>query len=399
VLGQAGSGRIELNAYDTPRIQILIQGTNYNDQDELIRLGDLDGNWGFAAATYGIAIGKYASGYANLIYDPTVTTGGLKLRAYTADKIVLANDGSAYFAGVMTIGASGEIRQGTGTLGTDFTGLRIWRDTNVGRIAGYNNNILQWYGATDGHFYFGTGKMRANVSGLEMLATNAAGTAILTWKDGFAGSIKGFIYYDYSLGGNDQLTLYSVRDVWIQAGTGYIINLIGDLHVAQDTYLTSGLNVGAGGTVVPGSGDIVYASNLRPYRNSTQLTGYIFVPFTTNAKYLYDGTGQWSNASRNVGTYTFDLDDANNLLPTGVKAVAIRMTVKFATAADGNYAVAYTRGKANFPVVARSQVANISVDQSGVVFCADATYPNDMNVDIVGANATGCYMEAVGYFI
>ena len=39
VLGTTGSGRIELNAYDTPRLSVIKQGATYNAQTELIRLG------------------------------------------------------------------------------------------------------------------------------------------------------------------------------------------------------------------------------------------------------------------------------------------------------------------------------------------------------------------------
>jgi len=102
----------------------------------------------------GVGLGKYASGQPNVVIDPT---NGVRLRQYNTDMIVLDPAGNSYFAGVMTIGTGGEIRQGTGTLGSNYTGLRIWRDTNVGRIAGYNNNVLQWYCGTDGKIYAGTG--------------------------------------------------------------------------------------------------------------------------------------------------------------------------------------------------------------------------------------------------
>lgn len=43
VLGSNGSGRIEINAYDTPRISVVTQGAGYNVQTEVLRLGDLAG--------------------------------------------------------------------------------------------------------------------------------------------------------------------------------------------------------------------------------------------------------------------------------------------------------------------------------------------------------------------
>ncbi|MBK8359534.1 MAG: hypothetical protein IPL15_11395 [Comamonadaceae bacterium] len=90
------------------------------------------------------------------------------LAAGTTDKIVLNPAGDSYFAGVMTIGTAGEIRQGTGTLGSNFTGLRIWRESNVGRISGYNNNVAQWWGATDGKLYGASGALWIDTAGLNL---------------------------------------------------------------------------------------------------------------------------------------------------------------------------------------------------------------------------------------
>ena len=70
VLGQTGNGRIELNAYDTPRVSIIKQGATYNAQTEVIRLGDLNGSFGIATEIYGIGIGDYSAGNY-LRYDPT----------------------------------------------------------------------------------------------------------------------------------------------------------------------------------------------------------------------------------------------------------------------------------------------------------------------------------------
>ncbi len=74
-----GAGFIDLNSYDTPRIQLLTQGATYNAQTEVLRIGDLNANWGYASATYGMAIGEYGSGKVNLTLDPT---NGYRLRTY-----------------------------------------------------------------------------------------------------------------------------------------------------------------------------------------------------------------------------------------------------------------------------------------------------------------------------
>ena len=130
-----------------------------------------------------IRIGPTGTDAANLYWSGT----SLQLRQNTTPVIRLDSDGSSYFAGIMTIGASGEIRQGSGTVGSNYTGLRIWRDSGIGRIAGYNNNILQWYAATDGKLYAGGGNVQLHADGVDLQQDAAispdAGRAISWWAN------------------------------------------------------------------------------------------------------------------------------------------------------------------------------------------------------------------------
>lgn len=114
----------------------------------------------------------------------------LSLRANNTDVITLDTSGNSYFAGIMTIGASGEIRQGTGTLGSNYTGLRIWRDSSVGRIAGYNNNVQQWYANTDGKLYAGGGTFMADADGIHLGNESYAKGLQLYRTSGFSNSNK-----------------------------------------------------------------------------------------------------------------------------------------------------------------------------------------------------------------
>ena len=161
--GQAGNGFIDLYSIRGVKsagqagptiVGNVRNSSTFNDWSEAWAIGNLNGLYGYGTNLMGVGLGKYASGQPNVVIDPT---NGVRLRQYNTDMIVLDPAGNSYFAGVMTIGTGGEIRQGTGTLGSNYTGLRIWRDTNVGRIAGYNNNVLQWYCGTDGKIYAGTG--------------------------------------------------------------------------------------------------------------------------------------------------------------------------------------------------------------------------------------------------
>lgn len=106
-----------------------------------------------------IRIGPTGTDAANLYWSGT----SLQLRQNTTPVIRLDGDGSSYFAGVMTIGTSGEIRQGTGTVGSNFSGLRLRNISSMGRISLWNNNSedvifdgngidLQGQGTTTGAF-------------------------------------------------------------------------------------------------------------------------------------------------------------------------------------------------------------------------------------------------------
>lgn len=187
--GVAGNGFYEVNAIDgqygqnSPYARIATW-TGHPATGTALRaqFGNLRGVYGYPPDTsvFGVAMGDSTG--ANVTVD---ATNGVRLRNGTTDKIVLAPDGSSYFAGVMTIGTSGEIRQGTGTIGSNFTGLRIWRDGSIGRIAGYNNNVLQWYGGTDGYLYGGAGTAAINRYGYLISDVDISGGA--TWPFSYGG--------------------------------------------------------------------------------------------------------------------------------------------------------------------------------------------------------------------
>ncbi len=61
----------------------------------------------------------------------------------------------AEFTKPLTIGTSGGVYQGTGSFASPTTGLKIWNDSGVGRIGGFNTSDLQWTADTNGRFYVG----------------------------------------------------------------------------------------------------------------------------------------------------------------------------------------------------------------------------------------------------
>lgn len=89
-----------------------------------------------ADATYRLWIGNATAASAPF---RVTKTGALTATNATITGAITASSGS--ITGVLSIGTSGEIRQGTGTLGSDFTGLRIMQSSSIGQVAVYDANV------------------------------------------------------------------------------------------------------------------------------------------------------------------------------------------------------------------------------------------------------------------
>jgi hypothetical protein len=191
-------GSVYLTADDTnaPFIDVvdgIASHADWNTAGKVkVRLGKLTGISGQVDA-YGIFSGNPAAtwqsmetvngfriGVAGTVRFGVDTSGNLRLYNAAAQPVIaLDSDGSSYFAGVMSIGTGGEIRQGTGTLGSNYTGLRLWRDGAVGRIAGYNNNVEQWSANTAGQFLAGAGAVVLDANGEKIYRTTYVSTAAI----------------------------------------------------------------------------------------------------------------------------------------------------------------------------------------------------------------------------
>lgn len=153
--------------------------------------GGVTKSWGGVTMSENdIVIGRASGGY--VFWDDSAQTMNLKG--------AMVVDGNSYFNGVVTIATGGELRQGTGTLGSNYTGLRIWRDGDVGRIGGYASNTLQWYAGTDGVLYAGAGRVVLDGTGIAVQASSGTeATAQYAYRilesganDGFEGGLYAY---------------------------------------------------------------------------------------------------------------------------------------------------------------------------------------------------------------
>lgn len=130
--------------------------------------GDTTTTFSFIASTGQLRIGPVGTGMPNLYWGGSA----LHLRQNMTPIISLGSDGSSYFAGPMTIGASGGIWQGTGTFASPTTGLKIWRDGSVGRLATYSGGTVQVCFDTAGTLLAGGGTVKVNANGLRVHGQN-----------------------------------------------------------------------------------------------------------------------------------------------------------------------------------------------------------------------------------
>jgi hypothetical protein len=366
VLGQAGDGRIELNATDTPRISVVRQGATYNAQTEDVRLGDLNGWQGAGLSGYGMAMGNYSGG-EYMYYNPTA---GMVIRG-----TVRADDGylgTLSVDGVLSLGVSGGLYQGSGSFASPTTGLKIWNASGVGRIAGFSDGDEQWGAATDGKFYAGDGRVTLDRDGIQI----SMGTSLynkIKWKDG--STVVGEI---------NVRTTTSTDQMALKAGTVELD--IGGTN-SNDGALAQNFTAIAG----------VYYNKL--YQGDVgaahdQVLAY--KPLTTPLT-----SASWTNSVRSTTAKT--AIDFNTVfgVPDHARAVKLRvMTRDTGSAANDCTLNFFAYGAAPVVAVASpSGIANNMPHRQEITVPLDASGRAEFSITASGANTFTTTVEVIGYFV
>ena len=186
--GPSGSGAVTLSADGTigASANLSVQshaGSPWSARTLHLRLGNLNGSYGYSTNTYGFATGNSATTFLAVdstnglrIVDDTTTrfqvdaAGAMTIRNAAGSAVITMDSTSARIDNVLNIGTSGGIYQGTGTFGTPTTGLKIWNASGVGRIAGYDTGVLQWYANSDGTLKAGGGDVTLDSDGISLVS-------------------------------------------------------------------------------------------------------------------------------------------------------------------------------------------------------------------------------------
>lgn len=149
VLGAEGAGRLWMTT-DPPRYQLQTQGATASAYTNILAIGDLDGGWGYSGETFGMALGEYDTGKANLTWDPT---NGLRIRRHTDTLFQVDNNGHATIAGWeldpghlakngVILNSAGYLLLGTGTdiirLDAQDATYRLWAGAVTGADAPFS---------------------------------------------------------------------------------------------------------------------------------------------------------------------------------------------------------------------------------------------------------------------
>lgn len=434
--GQAGDGFIDLYSINGvksaleagPTIVGNVRGSaTYNDWTEHWAIGNLNGLYGYASDTYGVALGKYTAN-SWLSADATngirmVNKGTVRFQV-AADGMTTINDsgGSAVFtfdasAGAeftkpLTLGSGGGIYQGTGSFTSPTTGLKIWNDGGIGRIAGYNAGTLQWGATTSGYLTAGAGAVRLSANGVLLSAyTSIPSPPTLhayqlgTYNDLYAG----LWFQKDETGGQEKVgpVLYATQD--FPSGGPYEAQLSLDADPADglllahnsnfirfyagkidaDNHIRSDGGLVAGDTsLTPSAGQVLYTDDLIARRSATNYTVYGFVPLTTGLT----STNWDGDAKTTADNGTIDLS-AEFGVPANVKAVLVRLAHSDST--PGRVCRVGPNAAWSYTLTTVTPAAGIQDTNTAIVPC-------DNNGDIYfycNGDVNNVYMQIYGYML
>jgi hypothetical protein len=332
-----------------------------------------------AQMPYGFCgIDMYAyNGVAGTIIASIASAMYFELRGSTGEATFYGLD--VVVGGALAVSGAGTFDalsvSGAGTFGDTLSAPTIVGTGTLFDIYHNGNRFFRNHPSSDSYLYVGVGRTADGYSTL-MLFGGAAANAQMRRSPGNDG-------------------LFEI----IQSGIGAIrLRAAGGGNV--EVYTDGATRFRFSGTdfaVLSGGGAMSasYVDAGASFRRSG-VAGGIYVPLATAGHLTDSGGVLWFGADRNAGTYHFDLDTFG--IPAAATAVQVQLSAKWVTTGNTIYAAVYKYGTGvnDAAGIIRSTVSGIAADTSCIVPVAAG---NLISVAIVGANATGCFMRIVGYFI
>jgi hypothetical protein len=175
--GKSGDGRIEMNSIAGAKQSIFQHGATAAGDAEVMRQGYLEA-WDGAglAGLWGMALGRWNAGNGPyMLYNQT---DGLIVKGQIRADTGYLKDLS--ITGVLSIANTGFLRQGSGTWGTNFTGLAIYSSGGIGVLEGWKSGTKQAYFGSDGILYAGAGAASLKADGISIISPPIADMSDVT---------------------------------------------------------------------------------------------------------------------------------------------------------------------------------------------------------------------------
>lgn len=161
----------------------------------------------------------------------------------------------------------------------------------------------------------------------------------------------------------------------------------------EGTQIDQGLAVGKPPFFTHEYGQIIYTGALKPVRNNVTYTGYLFIPLVPPKIH----TTSWNGHVKSNGWYTLTLTSSPWYLPSGVKAVTLRLITSNPSPATSYFtSVSDTNAGTRYYGSAYPTVSNFKND---IVVTCPVDSSNRIFVYTSGANANKVWVQITGYYI
>lgn len=204
--GVSGDGFLLMEAIGTGAPYFSVRthaGAPYTATTEHVRMGNLNGGWGYATDIYGVAIGQYAAGKGNITVDPT---DGIKINIHT-DNIMQFNSSGAFITNVLNMtGDDAAIAIGATPPTSSSAGTGLWLD-KTGLFSLDTNTHQVKIDATDGKLYAGGGSVTLDDDGITLFSdTSYTPSSSIEW---YRGTVRQSVITTYDVLSKSYMFMYA----------------------------------------------------------------------------------------------------------------------------------------------------------------------------------------------